>query len=113
MWSRDDGIRQWAGFTKQPEAAGTAACYLMSLMLLLAPRRTQLGGKLENLGQNLLCSLLTSFRAGTVPLHPRGASRQSWWGQAFLGDCDPSVISSPDQHADVQEQAVLSQEEVQ
>lgn len=68
---------------------------------------------LENLGQNLLCSLLTSFRAGTVPLHPRGASRQSWWGQAFLGDCDPSVISSPDQHADVQEQAVLSQEEVQ
>lgn len=90
------------------------SCFLFNVInAAVAPRRAQLGGKLENLGQNLLCSLLTSLRAGTVPLHPRGASRQSWQGQAFLGLCDPSVVSSPDQHADVQEQAVLSQKEVQ
>lgn len=83
-------------------------------MLLLAPRRTHLAGKtLENLGQNLLCSLLTSCRAGAVPGDPRGASRQMWQGRAVLGECDPGVISSTDQHADVQEQAVLSQKEVQ
>lgn len=82
----------------------------MPLMLLVAPRRTQLGGKLENLGPNLFYPLLMPCSAGTVPLHPGGAS---WQGQAFLEECDPTVISSPDQHADVQEQAVLSQKEVQ
>lgn len=68
---------------------------------------------LENLSPNLFCSLLTPCRADTVPLHAGAASRQSWQGQAFLEECDPTVISSPDQHADVQEQAVLSQKEVQ
>lgn len=36
-------------------------------------------------------------------------------GQASLGESDPSLVSSlpPDEHANVQEQAVFSEKEVQ
>lgn len=85
MWSRDDGIRQWAGFTKQPAAAGTAACYLMSLMLLLAPRRTQLGGKLWKAWAKTcsvhcshLSELVLSHFIPEVPAGRAGGARLFW-----------------------------------
>lgn len=47
---------------------------------------------MENLGQNLLCSLLPSCRAGAVPLPPRGASRARLsWGSVTQVPCVPQT----------------------
>lgn len=85
MWSRDDGIRQWAGLTKQPMAAGTAACYLMSLMLLWLQGEPswernwkKTWGKTCSIHCSHLSELVLSYFMLEVPAGRAGRARLSW-----------------------------------
>lgn len=114
--SGDGGIRQQAGLSRQP--AGTAAAVSLVLMLLFSPRRAAGRRFAENLGQGLLSFwpgvFLKSHRAQDALLPPPEVmvhcvcmGKLPWVSLMWVSSLPP------DEHADVQEQAVLSEKEVQ